>query len=129
MFRDAMIANLRKTRADIDADQEARRQRESDPMYETPRSWRRRPSVQKSGNGLDLVYRTQENAMVGHHTAEPAPSDGADWAEAISMALAAIRRDYGQQIAKLEREIIELRGKLDAALTIIGKSGGTIIKP
>src|SRR5262249_51399393 len=124
--------DLAKLRADLVADLETRRRRESDPLYEPPQ-WQGPPTVTKSAGNGGLTYSTRENALAATPAAAgddagPFFGDHRDeqLVEAVGEALSLLRREFRHEIARevtiLRNENAELRGMLNAALAVLNGS-------
>jgi hypothetical protein len=78
-----------------------------------------RPLVAKNDEGLDLVFRRQENAL------QPLPREQADVSDetsaddALMDALVVHSKAVGDRVLDLQRENVELRAKLDVVLQML----------
>jgi hypothetical protein len=128
--------------AGIDRDQAEREAREADPLYQPPPSWAQRaPQRRRQGPGHGLVYRTTETPLAAtayseatRFVSEADLNDAADTigeatVDLVANAISKERAERDREIGELRRDLAELRGKLDALLTIVGKSGADVVAP
>jgi hypothetical protein len=89
----------------------------------------RRPPVSESDTDADLVFKTVDDALVPAAKSAAEPSDETlglfgdqrdqMLAQSLGIIIAELRREWRQEIKRLERENIELRARVDTLTTIL----------